>query len=183
MEIIAVLLTSSKYFNVSMNSDICESIVFKLGMMIDATHIFILVYVTLTFMQGHGDARKQKLVRQLSHRKFSMGLERIWHAVETCLSYESHVQFFSSDQYSREKILLFCFFFFSFVRWKLQSPWWRWQYVLGPPGYNRAWGLQECGLARFPFWAACRGGRSAADVLLSDCQYCKGTVLYGRCRV
>ena len=30
-----------------------------------------------------------------------------------------------------------------------------------------------CGLARFPFWVARRGGRTAADVLLSDCPYRK----------
>ena len=48
--------------------------------------------------------------------------------------------------------------FFSFVRWKLQSPQWRWQYTVGPPGCRRACGLQECRLAtRFPFWVARRG--------------------------
>ena len=72
------------------------------------------------------------------------------------------------------------FFFFSFIRWKLQSPRWQWQYIKGPPGYRRACGLRECGLARFPFWAARRWGRTAAHVLLSDCQYLKGTALYGR---
>ena len=73
--------------------------------------------------------------------------------------------------------------FFSFVRFKLQSPQWRWQYIVGLPGFYRACGLRECGLAGFPFWVACRGGRTAADVLLSDCQYHKGTALYGRCSV
>ena len=68
-------------------------------------------------------------------------------------------------------------------RWKLQSPWWRWQYIVGPAGYHRACGLRVCGLVRFPFWVACRGGRTAADVSLSDCQYCKGAALYGWCRV
>ena len=37
------------------------------------------------------------------------------------------------------------------------------------------------GLARFPFCVAHRWGRTAADVLLSDCQYHTGTALYGRC--
>ena len=40
--------------------------------------------------------------------------------------------------------------------------------------------LWECGLARFPFWAARIGGRTAVNILLSDCQYRKGTALYGR---
>ena len=39
------------------------------------------------------------------------------------------------------------FFFFSFVRWKLQSPRWRWQCIAGPPGYLRACRRRECGLA------------------------------------
>ena len=43
--------------------------------------------------------------------------------------------------------------------------------------------LWECGLARFPFWVARRWGRTAVDVLLSDCQYRKGTALYGQCGV
>ena len=72
--------------------------------------------------------------------------------------------------------------YFSFVRWKLQSRRWRWQYIIGPPYYCRACRLRECGLTRFPFWVAHRWGRTA-DVLLSDCQYHKGTALYGRCRV
>ena len=61
---------------------------------------------------------------------------------------------------------------------KLQSSRWRWQCIAGPSGYRRAWGLRECGLARFPYWAARRWGRTAVDVLLSDCQYRKGTALY-----
>ena len=60
-------------------------------------------------------------------------------------------------------------------RRKLQSPRWRWQSIAGPPGCRRACGLGECGLARFPFWVACRWGRTAVDVLLSDCQFRKGT--------
>ena len=72
------------------------------------------------------------------------------------------------------------FFFFSFVRWKLQSPRWRWQCIAGPSGFRTFCGLWECGLARFPFWVARRCGRTAVDVLLSDCQYRKGTALYGQ---
>ena len=74
-------------------------------------------------------------------------------------------------------------FFFSFVRWKFQSPRWRWQCIAGPSGFRTACGLRECGLARFPFWVARRWGRTAADVLLSDCQYRKGTAPYGQCGV
>ena len=75
------------------------------------------------------------------------------------------------------------FFFFSFVRWKFQSPRWSWQCIAGPSGFRRACGLRECGLARFPFWVARRWGRTAVDVLLSDCQYRKGTAPYGQCGV
>ena len=74
-------------------------------------------------------------------------------------------------------------FFFSFVRWKLHSPQWGWQCITGPSGFHRACGLRECGLASFPLWVARRWGRTAVDVLLSDCQYCKGTALYGQCWV
>ena len=74
-------------------------------------------------------------------------------------------------------------FFFLFVRWKLQSPRWRWQCVIGPPGHGKFYRLQECGLASFPFWAACRGSRTAADVLLSDCQYHNDSALFGQCGV
>ena len=79
--------------------------------------------------------------------------------------------------------LFFFFFFFSFVRWKFQSPRWRWQCIAGPSGFRTACGLRECGLARFPFWVARRWGRTAVDVLLSDCQYRKGTAPYGQCGV
>ena len=48
---------------------------------------------------------------------------------------------------------------------------------VGPPGHRRASGLRECGLARFPFLVVRRGGRTATDVVLSDCQYRKGTAL------
>ena len=74
-------------------------------------------------------------------------------------------------------------FFFSFVRWKLKSPRWRGQCIASPSGFCTACGLRECGLARFPFWVARRWGRTAVDVLLSDCQYRKGTALYGQCGV
>ena len=77
--------------------------------------------------------------------------------------------------------VFFFFFFFSFVRAKIQSPRWRWQRIAGSPGYRRACGLRECDLVRFCFWVDSRWGRIVVDVLLSDCQYRKGTALYGRC--
>ena len=55
--------------------------------------------------------------------------------------------------------------------------------ITGPSGFRTACRLRECGLARFPFWVARRWGRTAVDVLLSDCQYRKGTALYGQCGV
>ena len=45
---------------------------------------------------------------------------------------------------------------------------------------SRACELRECDLARFPYCVAHRWVRTAVDVLLSDCQYCKGTALFGR---
>ena len=97
----------------------------------------------------------------------------------------SSSHFPGSASRSRRLAFSFCrsFFFFSFVRWKLQSPRWRWQCIASPSGFHRACGLRECGMARFPFWVACRWGRTAVDVLLSDCQYHKGTALYGQCGV
>ena len=80
-------------------------------------------------------------------------------------------------------LLTFFFFFFLFVKWRLQSPRWRWQRIAGPSGYRRACGLRGCSLARFPFCVARRWGRTAADVLLSDCQYRKGTALFDQCGV
>ena len=46
-----------------MHSDIYELICFRLGLMIHGTelYIFILIFVTLTFIQDHRDARKQRL--------------------------------------------------------------------------------------------------------------------------
>ena len=61
-EITSVLLTVYKKPQTFMNS-FGSNLVFKLGMMIDTTElcILILVYVTLTLIQGHSSARKQKL--------------------------------------------------------------------------------------------------------------------------
>ena len=53
-----------KIFNVSIDSDVCKWIWFKLGMMIDSIvlHILQVVWLTLTSIQGHGSVRKQKLL-------------------------------------------------------------------------------------------------------------------------
>ena len=53
--------------------------------MIDTTelHNLILVYMTLTLIQGLKDARKQKRLRQLSP-KAAIVLNGTWYAVETC---------------------------------------------------------------------------------------------------
>ena len=61
-----------KNFNVGMHSDIYQWIWFKLGMMIDTIvlYILILVYLTLTFIQGHWSVRKQQLLSQLCHKVF-----------------------------------------------------------------------------------------------------------------
>ena len=67
-------------------------------MMIDATElrVLMLVSVTLTLIQGHGDARKQKLLWKLS-RKMLMHLNKIWHAARICYSYELQTNSVSSD--------------------------------------------------------------------------------------
>ena len=59
--------------NVGMFLDIYELIWFKVGVMVDAIvlNIFVLIWLTLTLIQGHMNARKQKLLRQFS-TKFSV---------------------------------------------------------------------------------------------------------------
>ena len=56
-----------------MHSDIHESIWVKLGIMIVAVELYILMLIllTLTFIQGHRSAKKQKPLHQLSHKVFS----------------------------------------------------------------------------------------------------------------
>ena len=60
----AVLLTAWKNFSIGMHLNIYESIWFKLSMMIGTIdlYILILVFLTLTFIQGHRSARKQKFL-------------------------------------------------------------------------------------------------------------------------
>ena len=73
-----------------MHSDIYELIWFELCMMIETAklYILILVYVTLTLIQGYRDARKDRLYSNCLPKSL-MGL--VWNAVETCKSDESHV--------------------------------------------------------------------------------------------
>ena len=56
-----------------------------------------------------------------------------------------------------------CSFFFSFVRWKLQSPQWRWQCIAGPSGtlfilpYIGTWApVRHCSLYQIGIWAPVR---------------------------
>ena len=72
-EIAVILLTALQTFNVGMHSNVYEWIWFRLGMMIDTVqlYIMILVLLTLTLIQSHRSARKQKPIHQLSHKVFS----------------------------------------------------------------------------------------------------------------
>ena len=73
-------------FNVGMHSDCLGLICFKLGLMIDIVLIYILmlVYLTLTLIQGHRDMRKQKLLYRFFHKVSHEDLDGIWYCVETC---------------------------------------------------------------------------------------------------
>ena len=64
MMMIIIIMIMIIINNFVIESDFNGPIWFKLGTMIDATklHILTLVCVTLTLIQGHGDARKQKLL-------------------------------------------------------------------------------------------------------------------------
>ena len=110
-----------------------------------------------------------------------MNVRIFWVRAMECLCAQNRPRFILSPERGfREWSKNPFFFFFSFVRWKLKSPRWRWQCIAGPSGFRWACGLRGCGLARFPFWVARRWGRPAVDVLLSDCQYRKGTAPYGQ---
>ena len=83
---------------------------------------------------------------------------------------------------SKHEINLFFFFFFLIVR-LMETPVSSMKMAVRRRSCRLSYSLRAtgCGLARFPFWGARRGGRTAADVLLSDCQNSKGAALYGRC--
>ena len=65
--------------SVGMHLDGCELIWFKLGIMIDATKLYILtlVYVALTLIQGHRNVRKQNFWASYL-TKISVDLDGIW---------------------------------------------------------------------------------------------------------
>ena len=66
-------------------------------------YIWILVWLTLTLIQGHRSARKQKKKFCISYlTKFSIDLDGIW-------SDEPHTHLISAIQYSRERTLLMWF--------------------------------------------------------------------------
>ena len=60
-ELLAVLLPTSKSCKVGMPSDIYELIWYTSSLMMDNVelYILILVYLTMTLLQGHRSARKQ----------------------------------------------------------------------------------------------------------------------------
>ena len=62
-----------KKCSIGMHLDIYESICFELDKMIDTIelYIFILIYLTLALIQGHGSVRKEKLLYQLYHTIFN----------------------------------------------------------------------------------------------------------------
>ena len=82
-------------FNVGMHSDIYTPIWLKLDAVVDTTElsILILVFVTLTLIQGHRDARKQKLLYQF--------FPTIMNAIKAC-SYLINVTFFLYFIFKRE---------------------------------------------------------------------------------
>ena len=85
-EITAVLLTVSKSFNTGMQSDVYESISFKLCMMIDTIILYILfsVSMTLTFIQGHSCIRNQYFgVHFLTN--LNIDLDEIQYVATACL--------------------------------------------------------------------------------------------------
>ena len=73
----------TKDLNIGLHLDIYEPIWFKLDMMTDATKLYILiiVYVTWTVIQGHRDTKKQTLLCQLSSKdvnEFGWNLVCCW---------------------------------------------------------------------------------------------------------
>ena len=72
-DIAAVLQIALKNFTVGMHLNVYEWIWFRLGLMIDTIvlYVWILVWLTLTLIEGHRIVRKQKLPWQLSHKVFN----------------------------------------------------------------------------------------------------------------
>ena len=69
-------------------------------MMIDTTKpdSLILVWMTLTFIQGHNYMRKQEFLHSV--------LDEIWYAAVTSWCVFAHAKFCSHDSHSREKTQL-----------------------------------------------------------------------------
>ena len=105
-----VLWLLHKNINIGMHSD--ASILFKfVWWKIILYSTFWYVQLTLTLIQGHRGARKQKLQRQLSHKVFNWfewNLVYCWDLVVWWMT-EARI---SSIQYSRERTLLTWFLFF-----------------------------------------------------------------------
>ena len=77
-----------------------EPVWFKLNKMIDTArctdrYILILVFLTVTLIQGHRDSRRENFSANYLP-KLSVDLDGIWHAVEACWSDKSHTQFILS---------------------------------------------------------------------------------------
>ena len=62
-----------------------------------AIYILILVLVTVAFIQGHKDARKETKLYTNCFIKFQVDLDGIWCAVKTCWSDELHTHFFNQS--------------------------------------------------------------------------------------
>ena len=77
------------------------------GVITDIAKLYnlMLVQMTLTLIHGHRDAKKNKLLQQLSS-KCLIHWDGIWSIVETCWSNEAHTHFITSHQYSKERTLL-----------------------------------------------------------------------------
>ena len=70
--------------------------------MLDTTEMYILIlaYLTMTRIQDLREAKRQKFCT--NYQTFSMDMDGIWYAVETCCSNEPLTHLISSDQYSRD---------------------------------------------------------------------------------
>ena len=71
---------------------------------INELNILILVQLTLTLNQDLRSARSKSVWANYL-TKFTIKLDRIWYAVETCWCDQPHSHFISSVQYSRDRPL------------------------------------------------------------------------------
>ena len=72
------------HFNIGMYAEVCEPVWFKHSLLIEIAELcsLMLVYMTLTLIQGHRGARKQKLLCWLSHKlKFLFNVDGFWRPV------------------------------------------------------------------------------------------------------